>query len=797
MNRKAIPLLVILIFLLLPHPSSSPLALSPRGILVRPEKNIQTEEDIDTLISLCEKYQTSYIFLMVKQDTGAESGLVYYNSSKVPRISDFDILSRTLEKAHRKNIKVYAWIPLLYDKWAAEAGLSIEGNWISPLQSAPYYAAIVGEIAPYKVDGILFDYLRFSDDLAASEQLKQNFGQKFGYNMNSVELSLEKERNTQLWNQWITYREEILSQFLETIMPKTMPVGITITSDDLKRNSESGPLAHVNFVALQVEGDPTSMINTVTLSTEAEIYVTLPNDYVSQVRQLMSESSYTELLIFNSDIWNESAFKRISKAEVPFTDVRMTTLPFIDFFNKKYDMKTWRIYEVNTVVFPAGHVFWTYFKYLPYREKWSLYTEKYGRDYVEEVISEAKEAGLYTVLSLNIQSEEYVTKYKDAASITYQWGVMRNRICLSELNGELYRSEFFEMARYLADYYEAEAVLITSISYLEDCFCTDCLKSYTDFMAERGITVEDWPRSDGEIDIYHQTVREWKTAQITHFLGDLREHLRDSNKELWVEVPVSANIEYMSSEYGLYLPEVEPIVDRVVLVNIDMKNPPRIGNVVKSLPGSGYVLNFFIEAGKLPARTNLEDSLKIAYENGISSVGMYPSSSVTESLWSALYITYVYRLASTDTGLMEIYKMGDYGSVISAYFLLKEERKLEERQTRERARQNIQEAEKSYYKVLATLGEARRVDLNVAAFEVEIQKNLNLLSDAKNLFIEGDYESAEEKGKTTIIEFSTLDVRIDNMVRQEEIKRVSSGVLIVVVFLLIMMYVRFTMGRKR
>lgn len=796
MNPRAVPLIVVLVFLLLPYPSS-PVGTPPKGILVRPHTAIHTEEDIDTIINLCETYRITHIFLMVKQDTGPESGLVYYNSSTIPRASDFDVLFRMLEKAHNKNIKVYAWLPLLYDKWAADAGLRIEGNWISPLQSVSYCSGLVREVDVYDVDGILFDYLRFSDDFAASEQLKKNFGQKFGYNMNSVELSLEKERNTQLWSQWISYRNEVLAQFLKDIMPEPTPVGVTVTSDDLDTASDVMPFALVDFVAAHVEGDPPLLINMLTLSTEAAIYTIIPNDYVSQVRQLLPESDYAELLIFESDIWNESDFKRIKKAEIPFNDIRMTTLPFIDFLNEEYDMQKWRSHEVNTVALPAGHVFWTYFKYLPYKEKWSGYTERYNRDYVQEMIEEARETDMYVVLNLDVQSEEYVTKYKDAASITSQWGVMRDRVCLTELNGEHYKTEFFDMAKYLADNYEAEALLISNISYLEDCFCTDCLESYINFMAEREVTVEDWPRTNGEIDIYHQTVREWKTALIIQFLGELKEYLRDSNKELWVEVPVSSNVEYMSSEYGLNLPELVTVADRIVLTNIDVRNPPRIANIVKSLPGSGYILNLFIESESTPSRTYVEDSLKSAYDNAIDSVGVYPHSAVTESLWGAFYVAYAYRLALTDEQLMEMYNRGEYSGVITTYFLLEEERKEKEMQTRERARQNIHEAEKSYAHVLSTLEEARQVDLNVVASEVEIQQNLALLSEAKQQFIEGNYELAEEKGRTTIIEFSTLEVKINKMVRQERIKRMASGVSILVIFLLIMMYVRFTMRKRR
>lgn len=799
MKRTAALLLIALSFCVLTYPSSSLPEATAKAILVRPQKALQTEEDIDSIITFCEKYRITHIFLMVKQDAGPESGLVYYTSSRIPRIFDFDVLSRMLEKAHRRNIKVYAWLPLLYDRHASDSGLGIGDGWICPQQSISYYTAMVNEVKVYGVDGILFDYLRFSDDFAASDQMKTDFGKRFGYNMEFVELSLEKERATQLWSQWISYRNEMLSTLLKAIVPQTIPAGVTATPGDLENgDSEPGIFSLVDFVAAQPEENPALLINQVTLSTEAAAYVIIPNDYVSEVRQLVSESTYADLFIFDSDTWSDAAFQRIKEAEAALDSIRMTELAFIDFLNNQYDMRNWSAYEVNAVVLPAGHVFWTYFKFLPYKEKWSAYTQKYNRDYVEEMISQSQEAGLYAILELDIQSEEYVTKYKDAASINYRWGVVRNRVCLTELGSEPYKTEFLEMAQYLAENYTAEALLITNISYLEDCFCTDCLESYIAFMAEKGIAVEDWPRTNGEIDIYNRTIGEWKTVQITRFLRELKESLRDSNKELWVEVPISENLEYLSSEYGLHLPEVEPVVDRIVLTHIDIANPPRIENVVNSLPQVGkYLLNFPVETGIPPTRTYLLDSLKTAYENGIDNVGVYPQSTMTDSLWSAFYIAYAYKLALADEDLMDIYLTGDYGRVISTSAILEEEKKEEEKQARESARQNIKEAERTYLRVLSTLEEAKQVDLNVAAFEVDIQQNLSLLSDAEQLFVEGNYQSAEEKGKTAIIEFSTLDGKINNLVRAERLKRITSGVLILVVFLLIMMSVRFKMRKKK
>ncbi|MBU7015411.1 MAG: hypothetical protein HXS52_07060 [Theionarchaea archaeon] len=798
MNRAAVLFLIVLGLAMIPTPSASLPTDLPLAIFVRPHDIIQTKADIDSIVNLCAEYGVSYIFLMIKQDTGPDSGLVYYNSPRSLVKSEFDVLDETLKKAHDQNIKVYAWIPLLYDRWLAEQNMATKEYWISPLKSRQYYTIMMNEVTAYPIDGILFDYLWFPDDFAASDELKANFGQRYGYNMGSIDLSLEKERNTPLWYDWLSYRNEVLSDFLRDIMPQDLPVGVTVIPEELQdQDAEYVPPGVATFVAVQTEANPTPLINRLTLLTKAGVYVIIPDDYVSNARAQVAESTYADMLIFDSDAWQRKDFERIKKAQIPFEDIRMTRLTFIEFFNNQYNMEEWRSYEVNTAVLPAGHVFSTYFKYWPYPDKWSAYIQKYDRDYVDEMISKARNANLYGVLQVNAQSEEFATRYKDSASVTFEWGVLRKRICLTALIQDPYKTEFFEMVTYLANNYDAEAILVTQLYYLEDCFCIDCLQSYIDYMAQKGVPVEDWPRTDGSINIYDPTVREWKTSLLSQFLRDLRELIRDSNKELWVEVPVSANLELASSEYGLYLPEVEDIVDRIVLINIGLQNPPRVEYIVKSLPTpSKYILSFYVESPAPPARENLINSLIVAYNNGITSVGAYPQSSLDNSLWGGFYIAYTYRLALTDELLTEIYNMGDNAAVISTYYLLEQERAEKEMQNRETARQSIAEAKRSYSKIPLALEEAQQLNVNTTALEEEIDQALELLAEARALFIEGKYQEAEDKAKTTIIEFETLSARIQNQVEQERVRRVSSGVLILVVFLLIIMYVRFKMRRK-
>ena len=800
MNHKLFPLIIMISMAMISqlYPVSPLVVTPPRSILVRPETTIHSVEDVERLVNLCEKYRISNIFLMVKQDTGSDSGLVYYNSMRISNISQFDILFHVIDKAHERNISVYAWLPLLYDKRASQIGLGTGGNWVSPFKATSYYASIVNEIMTYYVDGILFDYVQFPDNFTASDELKAAFGEKFEYNMANVDLNGEKERDTPLWNQWLAYRAQVLSTFLNSILPHGIPAGL-LASPETIQYLDTYPqiFSGLSFNAGRVDEDPASLINQLTLYTGAEAYVILPNEYVREVRELLSKSEYADTIIFESSTWYESDFKRIKKAEIPFNHVRFTRLPFIDFFNGVYDMEKWRSYEVNTVILPAGRVFWTYFKYEPFKEKWSLYTEKYDRDFVDEMITEAQKSGLYAVLEVDLQSEEYVNRYKDAASITYQWSPLRKRVCLSELNNEPYKTEFLEMTRYLADNYEAEAILISNIAYFEDCFCDICLQSYITFMTERGTIVEDWPRINGEINILDRSIAQWKTVQITAFLQDIREYLRESNKELWVEVPVSQDLEYASSEFGLHLPEIQPLVDRIVFTDIDIENPPRVGIVAKAMDSHSSLFYFNITSSPLPAREYVLDSLKLCYSNDIESVGVYPHSVMTDNLWGAFYIAYTYNLAITNEELMELYGKGTYDEVISTYFVLREENREEERHTRDRARQNISEAKNVFQRVVGSLDEAKQIDVDVTTFEIDMQETYELIEEAETLFISGAYEAAEQRGKTAIVEFSTLNLRLDRLVREERISRVTSGVLIIVAFMLIMMYIGLRLRRTR
>src|SRR5262249_15864506 len=127
--------------------------------------------------------------LAAKQDEDDEipSGLVFYASRIAPRapgFETFDALRDTIAEAHRRGLRVRAWMPQFHDQMAAQAhsvwqmqGLK-DGSvvpfsgggrkevFVNPLnaEARNYQRSLIEEVArDYDVDGIVIDWVRFDD----------------------------------------------------------------------------------------------------------------------------------------------------------------------------------------------------------------------------------------------------------------------------------------------------------------------------------------------------------------------------------------------------------------------------------------------------------------------------------------------------------------------------------------------------------------------------------------------------------------------------------------------------------
>lgn len=144
-----------------------------------------TAEQVDKTIAAAKTAGLNALFIQVRKNADA-----YYDSKIEPRASDiasdFDPLAYTIEKAHAKNIKVFAWINAFrvwtardlpsdpthlvnaYPDWINRSydgkTRASEGLYLDPgiPDVRDYITSIVLDIASrYDVDGIQWDYIRY------------------------------------------------------------------------------------------------------------------------------------------------------------------------------------------------------------------------------------------------------------------------------------------------------------------------------------------------------------------------------------------------------------------------------------------------------------------------------------------------------------------------------------------------------------------------------------------------------------------------------------------------------------
>ena len=158
-------------------------------IVVRTVRNLATPADVAALVGHAAAGNVTAINLAAKQDEDHErpSGTVFFASRIAPRAAGwerFDALAQTVAAAHRRGLKVRAWVPQFHDQsamrrhpsWQMQAAVDgkavpyagRKGNefFVNPLDPdvQAYQRAIIEEIVRgYAVDGIVLDWLRFDD----------------------------------------------------------------------------------------------------------------------------------------------------------------------------------------------------------------------------------------------------------------------------------------------------------------------------------------------------------------------------------------------------------------------------------------------------------------------------------------------------------------------------------------------------------------------------------------------------------------------------------------------------------
>ncbi|MFQ6618308.1 MAG: family 10 glycosylhydrolase, partial [Fidelibacterota bacterium] len=227
-----IPLFFILIYSLIHNLSLG--GIESRYIWVT-RWEYSTEEDVKRIIENASTHNFNNILFQVRGN-----GTVFYPSKLEPWAEEFnwenpgwDPLSTAIREAHRRGLKLHAWINVFpgwrgVEKPKVDSQLlisnpgwfmeDINGNkmplnyhyvWLSPTipQVRNYLFQIVSEILEnYNVDGIHFDYIRYPG---------------FGYSYDSTSVALFKQKYGSdpfdLPDEWDQFRRDAITQFVQMV----------------------------------------------------------------------------------------------------------------------------------------------------------------------------------------------------------------------------------------------------------------------------------------------------------------------------------------------------------------------------------------------------------------------------------------------------------------------------------------------------------------------------------------------------------------------------------------------------
>lgn len=200
-------------------------------IIVRAPRNLHSVADVERLVGLAADTGVTVINVSAKQDEDDEmpSGVVFYASEIAPRASgyeSFDALEATIRAAHRRRIRVRAWVPQFHDRTAAtrdpgQQMWSYDGvrlrpftggdrhveYFVNPLSgpAQEYQQSLLHEIAKnYDVDGIVIDWVRFDNyNMDLGLETRRVFKGYSGLDPIEIDFGTDNPER-QMWNRWRT-----------------------------------------------------------------------------------------------------------------------------------------------------------------------------------------------------------------------------------------------------------------------------------------------------------------------------------------------------------------------------------------------------------------------------------------------------------------------------------------------------------------------------------------------------------------------------------------------------------------
>lgn len=227
---------------------------------------LTSKESIKKIISFAEKAGFNNLLVQVRG-----RGDAFYQSNIVSKSDvlantgdnkNFDPLALVIEEAHKKNMKVHAWLNTLFvwskpempkDKnhivnrhpdWImqnVEGNLSmsylqdnnVEGFFLSPykVEVKNYFSKIMMELIDnYNLDGVHLDYIRYpSENFGYTPEIRNEFKMRTGKDPISLNINSSlSHRDTKLLKEWRKFRAGKLTEFLNHIVREAKKVNSDI-----------------------------------------------------------------------------------------------------------------------------------------------------------------------------------------------------------------------------------------------------------------------------------------------------------------------------------------------------------------------------------------------------------------------------------------------------------------------------------------------------------------------------------------------------------------------------------------
>ena len=126
----------------------------------------------EIMMSKCFSEGITDVYLLVK-GTGGKLGYLKTKYTDILTRKNRDVLQETIDAAHKRGIRVHAWICVVEDETYKaqhpEAGMwhyirARDNNFITPYDEGyrEYIGNVAKELAAYEIDGLHFDYIRYN-----------------------------------------------------------------------------------------------------------------------------------------------------------------------------------------------------------------------------------------------------------------------------------------------------------------------------------------------------------------------------------------------------------------------------------------------------------------------------------------------------------------------------------------------------------------------------------------------------------------------------------------------------------